>query len=156
MTENWQAAGTVQKGQYGWFQQPVLWIAGAQGLRCRTAIVRPRTRDAQAGRSELLQLNYSRNHLDPEWPHEPVTAEKCTELIGWMAAGLARSYRHFAHQRREGTQSAGRPYESPHRQHRRSVATSPAPVAAERNSSAVAATHRRRHTDSHLNSRFRR
>jgi uncharacterized protein len=79
---------------------------------------------ARSGWNELFQSNDEgqlitipivAGEVDPEWPHEPMTAEKGTELIGRMAAGLARSYRHFAHQRRERTQSAGRPSESPRR-----------------------------------------
>jgi uncharacterized protein len=64
---------------------------------------------------QLITIPVVAGEVDPEWPHAPMTAEKSTELIGWMAAGLARSYRHFAHQRLERTQSAGRPSESPRR-----------------------------------------
>jgi uncharacterized protein len=64
---------------------------------------------------QLIVIPIVAGEVDPQWPHEPVTAEKSIELIGWMAAGLARSYRHFAPQRREHVRSAGRPAESPRR-----------------------------------------
>jgi uncharacterized protein len=50
--------------------------------------------------------------VDPEWPHEPVTAEKSIQLLEWMAAGLARSYRHFAHSRHKSPHPEGRTSES--------------------------------------------
>ena len=57
---------------------------------------------------QLITIPMVAGEVDPEWPHEPITAEKSAELIGWMGAGLARSYRHFARQRREFAQPAGR------------------------------------------------
>jgi uncharacterized protein len=61
---------------------------------------------------QLLTIPVVAGEVDSGWPHQPVTAEKGTELIEYMAVGLGRSYRHFARQRREGAQSAGRPAES--------------------------------------------
>lgn len=65
--------------------------------------------------AQLITIPIVAGEVDPDWPHEPITAEKGTELLEWMAVGLARSYRHFAHQRHERTQSAGRPAESQRR-----------------------------------------
>jgi uncharacterized protein len=79
---------------------------------------------ARSGWNELFQSNDEgqlitiplvAGEIDPKWPRKPVTAEKSAELIGWMGAGLTRSYRHFANQRRECAQSAGRTSESPRR-----------------------------------------
>jgi uncharacterized protein len=33
--------------------------------------------------------------VDPQWPKEPLTAEKTNELLQWMFAGAARAYRYF-------------------------------------------------------------
>jgi uncharacterized protein len=61
---------------------------------------------------QLFTIPLVAGEVDPQWPHEPVTAEKSTELIGRMAAGLTRSYRHFVRHRSEITQSKGTPSES--------------------------------------------
>jgi uncharacterized protein len=49
----------------------------------------------------LITIPPAAGEIDPEWPREAITTEKGTELIQWMGAGLARSYRHFARQRRD-------------------------------------------------------
>jgi len=59
---------------------------------------------------QLITIPLVAGEIDPEWPPEAITEDKGTELIQWMGAGLARSYRHFARKRREdagqvGTQS---------------------------------------------------
>lgn len=55
----------------------------------------------------LITIPLVAGEIDPEWPREAITPEKGTELIRWMVAGLARSYAHFARQRREDAQSFG-------------------------------------------------
>jgi uncharacterized protein len=55
----------------------------------------------------LITIPLVAGEIDPEWPRETITAEKGEELIGWMGAGLARSYRHFVRQRREDARHGG-------------------------------------------------
>lgn len=64
---------------------------------------------------QLIVIPIVAGEVDPEWPHEPVTDEKSMELLAYMAAGLGRSYRHFASRRREPMQSAATPTDSPRR-----------------------------------------
>jgi hypothetical protein len=45
--------------------------------------------------------------LDPEWPREPLTAEKTDELLQWMFAGAARAYRYFEADRHKLAHQAG-------------------------------------------------
>jgi uncharacterized protein len=56
---------------------------------------------------QLITIPLVAGEIDSKWPREAITAEKGTELLGWMGAGLARSYRHFARQRREGRRDPG-------------------------------------------------
>jgi uncharacterized protein len=56
---------------------------------------------------QLITIPLVAGEIDPEWPREAITTEKGTELIQWMGAGLARSYRHFARQRREDARHVG-------------------------------------------------
>ncbi len=55
----------------------------------------------------LITIPLVAGEIDPDWPREPITTEKGTELIRWMGAGLARSYAHFARQRRGDFHSFG-------------------------------------------------
>lgn len=48
---------------------------------------------------QLLAIPLVAGEVDPEFPREPLSAEKREELVLWMGAGLARSYRHFVGQR---------------------------------------------------------
>jgi uncharacterized protein len=56
---------------------------------------------------QLITIPLVAGEIDPEWPREAITAEKGTELIRWMGAGLARSYQHFLRQRREDARDFG-------------------------------------------------
>jgi uncharacterized protein len=56
---------------------------------------------------QLITIPLVAGEIDPEWPREAITAEKATELIGWMGAGLARSYQHFLRRRREDPRDFG-------------------------------------------------
>ncbi len=44
----------------------------------------------------LLSIPIVAGEVDRAWPKEPLTEEKTEELLGWMTAGAARSYAHFA------------------------------------------------------------
>jgi uncharacterized protein len=44
--------------------------------------------------------------VDPHWPKEPLTKERCDELLEWMAAGAARAYRYFEADRQALARSA--------------------------------------------------
>jgi uncharacterized protein len=50
---------------------------------------------------QLLMIPIVAGEVDPDWPHEPLTAEKREELVAWMAAGFARAYHHFERARRQ-------------------------------------------------------
>jgi uncharacterized protein len=49
---------------------------------------------------QLFAIPLVAGEVDAEWPKEPLTKERSDELLMWMGAGLARSYRHFAAARR--------------------------------------------------------
>ncbi len=49
---------------------------------------------------QLLAIPLVAGEMDEKWPPEPLTKEKSDELLMWMGAGFARSYRHFAAARR--------------------------------------------------------
>jgi uncharacterized protein len=53
------------------------------------------------GDGQLMSIPLVAGELDPTWPKEPLTQEKEDELLQWMFAGAARTYRHFAEARRE-------------------------------------------------------
>ena len=59
----------------------------------------------------LITIPLVAGEIDSEWPREAITKEKGTELIQWMGAGLARSYRYFARQRREDARRVGTPFD---------------------------------------------
>lgn len=54
---------------------------------------------------QLLTIPIVAGEVDPDWPREPLTAEKKEDLIVSMAAGFARSYRHFGAARRSNALS---------------------------------------------------
>ena len=56
---------------------------------------------------QLITIPLVAGEIDPEWPREAITEDKGTELIQWMAVGLARSYRYFARQRLEDARHVG-------------------------------------------------
>ena len=58
----------------------------------------------------LVSIPIVAGEVDPAWPKEPLTEEKTRELLGWMTAGAARAYAHFADARRESAASAGDAY----------------------------------------------
>jgi uncharacterized protein len=49
---------------------------------------------------ELLAIPLVAGDIDHKWPKKPLTKEKSDELLMWMGAGFAHSYRHFAAARR--------------------------------------------------------
>jgi uncharacterized protein len=56
---------------------------------------------------QLLSIPLVAGEVDPQWPAEPLSDEKREQLVMWMAAGVARSYRHFQARRRAAAQAAG-------------------------------------------------
>ena len=55
---------------------------------------------------QLMAIPLVAGEIDPEWPREPRTEEKREQLLLWMGAGLARSYRHFRRARREAARAS--------------------------------------------------
>jgi uncharacterized protein len=53
---------------------------------------------------QVISIAMVAGEIDPEWPKEPLTAEKRDELLKWMIAGAARAYRYFETDRRESAQ----------------------------------------------------
>lgn len=57
---------------------------------------------------QLLSIPLVAGEIDPQWPTEPLSEEKREQLITWMAAGVARSYRHCRARRRTPAHVANR------------------------------------------------
>jgi uncharacterized protein len=53
---------------------------------------------------QLITIPLVAGEIDPQWPQEPLSAEKRDETLQWMIAGAARAYRHFAELRRESAE----------------------------------------------------
>jgi SEC-C motif len=50
--------------------------------------------------SQVLTIPIVAGEVDPDWPTESLPDEKREEMVAWMAAGMARSYKFFAAHRR--------------------------------------------------------
>jgi hypothetical protein len=94
-------------------------------------------------KGQLITIPLVAGEIDPKWPRETITAEKGTELLGWMGRGWHEAIGILP---ARGARIGETLEHSPTRcdgQHRRSAATSHARVVAGRNSSAVVGTPRR-------------
>jgi uncharacterized protein len=55
---------------------------------------------------QLLTIPLVAGEIDPDFPPEPLPAEKVEQLVLWMGAGLGRAYRHFAKRRQAASPDA--------------------------------------------------
>lgn len=65
---------------------------------------------AREDEGQLLTIPMVAGEIDPDWPAEPLSEEKREQVVAWMAAGLARSYRYFASHRRAARGSPEQTY----------------------------------------------
>ncbi len=75
------------------------WARGfMRGVAMRRQGWAPLITDENEG--HLLTIAMVAGDIDPDFPTEPLTKDKTSELRIWMATGAARAYRHFAAERR--------------------------------------------------------
>jgi uncharacterized protein len=60
---------------------------------------------AREDEGQVFSIPLVAGEVDPHWPVEPLPDEKREELVRWMAAGIARSYKFFAAHRRAAAAS---------------------------------------------------